>query len=319
MATATLISPSSAYQPYHNHPSYSSGYHALPPSSQTSNIHGMVSPQNPVGPRMRPTFLTGNPCHLSKKSSKARRDQASTTNLRLQRAHLPQHFLRPSLPRRRAALLAMRPPTQIHLQERSILPPASPRSEAMSAYSDPARHSVSGRPPPPPPPSAYPTQHPSPPRIGSTEMEPRHQEPSNGYPSHASSHQGGLYPQTGRLPPGQLPLSGYDISPRQEGHALPSPYEAHRQPVYDDAEYPRPHEYRSTLDRAFEHWSYSEALTDVSPRNFWRTPPAIADSLCDRYAEAHGLSSASRKHTRLPLGSNKDCIRFHRGFQWRLR
>jgi len=75
-----------------------------------------------------------------------------------------------------------------------------------------------------------------------------------------------LHSQGGRLPPGQLPLTGYPVSPRHNGPGLPSPFEAHRPAYSDDGDYdhPRGNEYRHNIKAALEAWSYTDALTSIT-------------------------------------------------------
>lgn len=76
----------------------------------------------------------------------------------------------------------------------------------------------------------------------------------------------GLYSQTGQLPPGQLPIPGYPLSPRQAGPPLPSPFDHQRPPMYGEENFASRGntKYEATLDRAFEAWNYGEALNRVS-------------------------------------------------------
>ena len=263
MATAALMNPSNPYQPYHGS-SYSNNYHAPPPPPQTSNIHGMISPTD----SRRTSDEADIPHRQSLPSIQEVIQGAKGPSQYHQSAPPPTGPPAPSLPSPFSSSASSRPygdgASDPNPSPRTLHPSGGfPRPEAAPSYSDPARHSVSSRPIPPPL-NTFPAQHPSPQRMGSTELDQRHQEaPNSGYP-HPSSGQQGLYPQTGRLPPGQLPLSGYDMSPRQGGHPLPSPYDGQRPPMYEDTEYThRPSEYKVTLDRAFEAWTYSEALNDV--------------------------------------------------------
>jgi hypothetical protein len=75
-----------------------------------------------------------------------------------------------------------------------------------------------------------------------------------------------LYGETGRLPPGQLPLSAYPISPRHSGPPLPSPYDAQRTPGYaEEGDYPhhRPSDYKANFDKHFQTNGYQDALQAV--------------------------------------------------------
>ncbi|KAH8893233.1 hypothetical protein GQ53DRAFT_780705 [Thozetella sp. PMI_491] len=295
MATATLISPSNAYQPYHA-PSFSSGYHAPPPPppppSQAPSIHSMVSPAEP------PRRTSDEPEIPHRQSLPSIQEVISgTKGPQYPHSAPPTGPPAPSLPSPFSTSAPSRPygetTTDPNPSPRTLHPTSNyPRPEPTPAFSDPARHAVSGRPAPPPL-NTFPASHPSPPR---NEPEPRHPEPHSSFP-HASQPQPPLYAHTGRLPPGQLPLTGYDVSPRQGGHALPSPYEAQRPPIYEEGDYvQRPNEYKSTVDRAFEAWSYAEALSDISTSA--RTIFGFADAFDAAAREQQGQRSIP---SRLPL------------------
>ncbi|KAK3685741.1 hypothetical protein B0T22DRAFT_227892 [Podospora appendiculata] len=172
------------------------------------------------------------------------------------------------------------------------------RSETLPAFSDPARPALSSRPAPPPL-NTFSSQHPSPPlKFEQMEPEQRHEREqlSAGYQLHTPTQPtSGLYSQTGRLPPGQLPLAAFPVSPRHTGPTLPSPYESHRPPMYsDDGEYGpnRGSEYKVTLERHFEAWSYVDSLHTV----------ACASRTVFGFSEAH-LAAAREQQGSQPIPS----------------
>ncbi len=128
------------------------------------------------------------------------------------------------------------------------------RQDTIPAFADSPRPPFSGRPGLPPVSDRRPTPpgkpDPHSPHIG-------HHEPPrsvNGYPQPPppSSHP---Y-QQGQLPPGQMPLPGYPISPREH-------YDARRPPAHE-AEYAARVRYEPAPNRHFETWSYQESFSRVS-------------------------------------------------------
>jgi hypothetical protein len=71
--------------------------------------------------------------------------------------------------------------------------------------------------------------------------------------------------QPGQLPPRQMPLPAYPISPR---HAVPphvpGPYDPRAPPHAKEADYATRARYDATVKRHFESWSYQESLSRVS-------------------------------------------------------
>lgn len=267
MATA-LVSPSAPYHHQH-HNSYSSGY---PPSAPATNsMPGMISPVEP-----RRASNESEPSHPHRQSlpsisevisgtkssyappSAAPVPPAQTLPSPFSAAPPPRPFGDVGVPDRNSSPRALHPPPSSAYQ----------RPEALPAFSDPARPAVTSRPVPPAL-NTFTGQHQSPPvKIEQLETEQRHPEPqplSAGHhrPPQPAQPLTGLYSETGRLPPGQLPLSAYPISPSHAGPALPSPYEPQRPAAYGEEgnyQHQRASEYKGVFDKPYEAWGYQEAL-----------------------------------------------------------
>ncbi|KAK1771186.1 hypothetical protein QBC33DRAFT_235652 [Phialemonium atrogriseum] len=271
MATATVMSPSAQYNP-HQHQHFPSAY---PPPGPPSNMPGMLSPtgsrRTSDEPEARRQLLPSIREVIS--GSKPSPYSATVTSSAPPPPSLPSPFSL-SAPQRPFSDVS----SENHTSPRTLHPPSSfpPRSEPMSAFSDPTRPSLTGRPPAPPPPplSTYSSQQPSPTeKTEHLEAEQRQaaeaQVFKTGYPHQLQQpHQPGpgLYSQTGQLPPGQLPIPGYPLSPRQAGPPLPSPFDHQRPPMYGEENFASRGntKYEATLDRAFEAWNYGEALNRVA-------------------------------------------------------
>ena len=270
MATA-LISPSPSYHHHQHHNSFSSGYpHSAP---ATTSIPGMISPVEP-----RRSSDGSEPTHSHRESLPSISEVISGAK--------PVSYAQPSsapmpptqsLPSPFSASTPSRPFGDIGGPDKNPSPrtlhPAPTtysRSEALPAFSDPARPALVSRPVPPPL-NTFPGQHPSPPvKFEQVEVEQRHpdaQSLSAGHRPQPGQPLPGLYSETGRLPPGQLPLSAYPVSPRNSGPGLPSPYEQQRPATYhgEEGNYSqhRPSEYKAAFDKHFETWGYQEALQTV--------------------------------------------------------
>ncbi|KAL2259622.1 hypothetical protein VTK26DRAFT_6639 [Humicola hyalothermophila] len=270
MATA-LVSPSPSYHHHQHHNSFSSGYpHSVP---ATNNIPGMISPVEP-----RRSSDGSEPTHSHRESLPSISEVISGTK--------PISYAQPSsapmpptqsLPSPFSASTPSRPFGDIRGPEKDPspralqpAPSAYTRPEPLPAFSDPARPALASAPVPSPL-NTFQGQNPSPPlKFEQVEAEQRHPDTQ---PLSAGSRQQpgqplpGLYSETGRLPPGQLPLSAYPISPRNAGPGLPSPYEPQRPSTFhEDGDYQhhRPSEYKAAFDKHLETWGYQEALRMVA-------------------------------------------------------
>ena len=275
MATAALISPSGPYHPHHAHAHAHSHSHSSPYSTgyghthtPTTSIPGMISPVD-----TRRTSDDSESSHrqslpsisevISGAKPSAYPPQAASSIAPSQAQSLPSPFGSATSRSFTDAGSEKNP------SPRTLHPTSGyPRPDALPAFSDPSRPALSSRPAPPPL-NTFPGQHPSPSsvKLEHFDADQRHAEASQlsaGYQhSHGQPSSAGLY-QSGRLPPGQLPLSGYPVSPRNNGPTLPSPFDSQRTPVYgDDGDYNRGNEYKNTVDRAFETFGFGATLHAV--------------------------------------------------------
>ncbi|KAH8178898.1 GATA zinc finger domain-containing protein [Sarocladium implicatum] len=142
-----------------------------------------------------------------------------------------------------------------------------PRHEPPSAYADSPRSSYPGRPglpsvserrPSPPLRSELPPHHMAePPRAHDTH-HPLHNGPyAHGPP--APPHMAGPYAH-GPLPPGQVPLPGYPISPHRAGPPGPHPYDPRGPPPPHPEDAEAANRARYEASRHFETWAYPQAL-----------------------------------------------------------
>ncbi|PNH29590.1 hypothetical protein BJF96_g7144 [Verticillium dahliae] len=183
---------------------------------------------------------------------------------------------------------------------RALHPPSfTPRSEnALPPFSadHPRPPPFAGRPPPPPL-SSYATSQPSPPikPDHGREPEPKNNETNGVYqhpPQHAApqQHPPPIYPQPhqAQLPPGQVPLPAYPVSPRHSS-ALPSPYESQRPGVHpEEGDYaPARFQYDRPVHRALDAYTYHEYLQRISHSS--RTIANFAEAYVRIAAEQHGV------------------------------
>ncbi|KAK4138085.1 hypothetical protein BT67DRAFT_447725 [Trichocladium antarcticum] len=265
MATA-LISPSGPYHHQHHH-SFSAGYpHSAP---ATSSMPGMISPVE-----LRRHSDESESAHSHRQSLPSISEVISGAK---PLSYAPQSSapMPPAqgLPSPFSLSASSRPFGDIggsdkNPSPRTLHPTSSayPRPEALPAFSDPNRPVLVSRPVPPP----LNTYSSPPVKLEHYESEQRHAEAQSlgaGHRQQPGQSLPGLYTETARLPPGQLPLSAYPISPRNTGPGLPSPYEPQRPPTYgDEGDYSHHHtsEYKTVLDKHVESWGYQDALQEVA-------------------------------------------------------
>jgi hypothetical protein len=272
MATA-LISPNTPYHHQH-HNSFSSGY---PHSAPTTGMPGMISPVEPRRPSGDSDH--GHPHRQSLPSLPSISEVFSERKSLGGYAATPPHSApmppAPGLPSPFTSGPPSRPFSDVTSPDRNPSPrtmhPTStfPRAEALPAFSDPARPSLASRPVPPPL-NTFPGQQPSPPvKYEQLEAEQRHAEAqalSAGHRPQPPQPLPSMYTETARLPPGQLPLSAYPISPRHQGPPLPSPYDSRGPPAYgEEGDYAnlRPSDYKANFDKHFQANGYQDALQSV--------------------------------------------------------
>ncbi|KAK4191574.1 hypothetical protein QBC35DRAFT_291700 [Podospora australis] len=295
MATAALISPSaSGYHRDQHHSSsassYSSGY---PHSAPVTSIPGMISPVD----ARRPT------------------DESESNNHRQSLPSLPsisevmgtkpgafQPVPAPAAPPPLTQTLPSPFPTaaprpfgdEKNQSPRQLHPPTSSyqRPDHLPSLSDPSRPGSLRDHRSIPPLNTFSAHHHSPTHGHDQRAADRaHAQPplSAGHREEPPHRLPGLYGQTGQLPPGQLPLSAYPVSPRHNGPpTLPSPYEAQQRPPYagdSSPEYMHQHQrlpdYKAALDTRFESWAYQDALLIIG--NTCRTGY--------NFAEAYGAAA----------------------------
>ncbi|KAJ0158201.1 GATA zinc finger domain-containing protein 10 [Colletotrichum tanaceti] len=283
MATATLISPSSTH--YGHPPSFSSGYHN---ASSGPSIAGMISP---IEPR-RPSDESETPHRQSLPSlsevisgAKPCPYPPSQTSSMSGSHSFPSPFA-PGPPRSYA---------ESSTDKNSPRPPHpastyAPRHEALPAMSDPPRlPSFAGRPPAPL--SSFPATQPSPPHKSEhmRDIDPRAAEPTGPYAQHQPPPPPPpIYPHPSQLPPGQVPLPAYPVSPRHGGPPMSSPFEAQGPAAHaEEAEYGSGRSFDRTLvTRHLDAWGYQDCLTRMAGSA--RTIYNFAEAYGRIAAEQHG-------------------------------
>ncbi|KAK4177858.1 hypothetical protein QBC36DRAFT_345097 [Triangularia setosa] len=273
MATATIISPSApAYHQHHS--SYNSGY---PHSAPVTSIPGMISPVEP-----RRSAEDPEPTNNHRQSLPSISEVISGTKPGSFAPPVPQQMPPQNLPSPfSVASLTSGPPRSFEAgaeknQSPRTLHPASsgyPRPDTLPAFSDPSRPALASRPAPPPLNTFSGPHQSSSRKIDSIETDQRppqtQQTPlSAGHREQPPQQLPGLYSEAGRLPPGQLPLSAYPVSPRHSGAGFSSPYDSQRPPAYgeDSSEYMhhRLSDYKAALDKHYETYGYQDALQIVA-------------------------------------------------------
>ncbi|KAL6414988.1 hypothetical protein AUP68_01524 [Ilyonectria robusta] len=276
MATATLITPSSHYQPQ---PSFPSAY----PHSSAASISNMISSVEP-----RKSVDDNEPSNrqslpsISEVIQGAKPGSYPPAPPSMQPgSSLPSPFS--SGPRSFSDADKHSPPQPLH--------PTSfpPRQDALPSFSDSPRPPFNSRPPLPP----VSDRRPSP--TSKPDMAPQHHHPEQQKPeSHHPLNGGYAHPppppgsyQPGQMPPGQMPLPAYPISPR---HGVPphlsGPYDPRGPPHPEEAEYSARARYDTTVNRHFESWSYQDSLSRIGSSS--RTIFNFAEAYSRIAQEQHG-------------------------------
>ncbi|KAF4965039.1 hypothetical protein FSARC_7112 [Fusarium sarcochroum] len=153
-----------------------------------------------------------------------------------------------------------------HFSNRPSLPPVSDRRQSPSAKPDlPPQH------------HHHPEQKLS---------EPHH--PLNGVYAHPPPPPPApVAYQPGQLPPGQMPLPAYPISPRHgvPPH-VPGSYDPRAPPHVEESDYAARARYEATVDRHFESWSYQDSLSRIGSSS--RTIFNFAEAYSRIAQEQHG-------------------------------
>ncbi len=267
MATATVLAPSAHYP---TQTSYSSGYPQHPPPAAANSSNMMTTEPRRSSDDNESTGRQSLPS-ISEVISGARPGQYPPAHAGLQSGPgLPSPFTQANhqypeadkrsspqpvhpasgFPQRPEPLPALTDSPRPPFTGRHSLPPVSDRRPTPPAKSEIAHqhaakpsdsHPQNGAyahppPPPPPAPTSHPTSHPY---------------------------------QPGQLPPGQVPLPNYPISPRHGVPIAPGHYDPRGQPVHpDDADFANRARYDPSLSRHFETWNYQDSLSRVRAVTF---------------------------------------------------
>ncbi len=291
-SVTTLISPSAPYHDDHHHQhqhqhhnSFSSGY---PHSAPATRIPGMISPVEP-----RRLSDDCEPTHAHRQSLRSLPSISEVFSEKKVLGYAPPPASAPIPPPRGlpSPFTSVPPPRPFadvgspdkNPSPRTLHPSSSafPRPDTLPAFADSGLPALASRPVPPPL-NTFPRHHSSPPvKPEQLEAEQRHAEAqslSAGHrpqPPKPPQPLPSLYGETGRLPPGQLPLSSYPISPRQSaGPGLPSPFESPGPPGYgEEGDYSshRPSDYKAGFDKHFQTNGYQDALQAVGFASDLRT------------------------------------------------
>ncbi|KAJ6440505.1 GATA-type sexual development transcription factor NsdD [Purpureocillium lavendulum] len=281
MATATVLAPSAHYP---TQTSYTSGYPQHPPPATAAPSNMMATEPRRSSDDNESSGRQSLPS-ISEVISGARPGQYPPAHVQ-SGPGLPSPFTQPShqypesdkrsspqpvhpatgFPQRPETLPALtdspRPPfTGRHslppVSDRRPTPPAKPESahqHAAKPSDSMTQNGAYAHPPPPPPPTSHPTSHPY---------------------------------QPGQLPPGQVPLPNYPISPRHGVPIAPGHYDPRGPPVHpDDADYANRARYDPSLNRHFETWSYQDSLSRIGSSS--RTIFNFAEAYTRIAREQHG-------------------------------
>lgn len=254
MATATLIAPTSHYQPQQ---SFSSSYTQPSSGASISNMISTLEPRKPLDdhePSNRQSLPSLSEVIQGTKPGHFHPAIQSSSSLPSPFAPAPRSF--PELEKRSS-------PQPLH--------PASSfpsRQDTLPAFSDSPRPPFTSRPPLPP--VSDRRQSPS----GKPDL-PQHHHPEQQKPPEPHHSLNGAYAhppppppapityQPSHLPPGQMPLPAYPISPR---HAVPPHVPGSYDPRthVEEADYANRARYDTTVTRHYESWSYQDSLSRVS-------------------------------------------------------
>ncbi|PFH55311.1 hypothetical protein XA68_10131 [Ophiocordyceps unilateralis] len=268
MATATVLAPSAHYP---SQPSYSlSAYspHPPPPAMIAADARRPSDDETPVRQSLP---------SISEVISGARPGQyppPSQTAIPPPGVALPSPFSQPA---------HQYPEADKHAS------PFPPRQDGLSVFVDSPRPPFSGRHSLPPvadrratPPTKADLPHPH------VQKPPPDAHAPNGTYSHPPPPAPTSHPyQPGQLPPGQVPLPSYPISPR---HAVPVPpghYDPRAQAAHlDEVDFANRTRFEAPLNRHFETWSYQDSLSRIGSSS--RTIYTFAEAYMRIAREQHG-------------------------------
>ncbi|KND86647.1 hypothetical protein TOPH_08710, partial [Tolypocladium ophioglossoides CBS 100239] len=185
------------------------------------------------------------------------------------------------------------PESDKHASPQPLHPASSfpQRQETLPAFVDSPRPPFNGRHSLPP----VSDRRPTPPTK--SELSPQHpQKPSDSHPPNgAYAHPPPPPPpaptshpyQPGQLPPGQIPLPSYPISPRHAVPIAPGHYDPRGQSMHpEEADYSNRARYDPSLNRHFETWSYQDSLSRIGSSS--RTIFNFAEAYTRIAREQHG-------------------------------
>ncbi|KAF4451178.1 hypothetical protein F53441_5788 [Fusarium austroafricanum] len=279
MATATLITPSAHYQPQ---PQFSSYSQSSSGAASISNMISSVEPRKPADDQEQ-----SNRQSLPSISEVIQGTKPGPYPV----AHAPGLQAGSSLP----SPFVPAPRSFPEAEKRSSPQPlhstsSFPRQDGLPAFTDSPRPHFNNRPSLPPvsdrrqSPSAKPDLPPQHHHPEQKLPEPHH--PLNGVYAHPPPPPAPVAYQPGQLPPGQMPLPAYPISPR---HGLPphvpASYDPRAAPHVEESEYARAR-YEATVDRHFESWSYQDSLSRIGSSS--RTIFNFAEAYSRIAQEQHG-------------------------------
>lgn len=266
MATATLIAPSAHYP---TQPPFSSYSQSNSSAASISNMISSVEPRKQADDQEPP-----NRQSLPSISEVIQGTKPGPYPV----PHAPGIQSASSLPSPFAPGPRSFPEPEKRSSPQPLHPTSSfPRQDGLPAFSDSPRPHFSSRPSLPPvsdrrqSPPAKPDLPPQHHHLEQKHPEPHH--PLNGVYSHPPPPPppAPVGYQSSQLPPGQMPLPAYPISPR---HAMPppapGPYDPRAPPPHsEESEYAARARYEATVDRHFESWSYQDSLSRVSTNSLY--------------------------------------------------
>lgn len=261
MATATLINPSSHYQPQ---PPFSSYSQSSSGAASISNMISSVEPRKPADDHDQ-----SNRQSLPSISEVIQGTKPGPYPI----AHAHGLQTGSSLPSPFAPAPRSFPEAEKRSSPQPLHPNSSfPRQDGLPAFADSPRSHFNSRPSLP----SVSDRRQSP--SGKPDMPHQHHHHPDQKLSEPHHPLNGVYAhpppppppapvayQPGQLPAGQMPLPAYPISPR---HAMPphatGPYDPRAPPRAEESDYAARARYEATVDRHFESWSYQDSLSRVS-------------------------------------------------------
>ncbi|ATY65392.1 sexual development transcription factor [Cordyceps militaris] len=257
MAAASVLTPSSHYQP----PSFAAS--TYPPHSSSSSASGPSPTPNMIS-SAEPPRRTGDDSNSSNVPEPPARQSLPSISEVISGTrpgqYPPPHSSMAPQPSTGGLPSPFAPPSRQysdsdkHSRSPQALHPVSfpSRQDAIPAFADSPRPPFNGRPGLPP----VTDRRPTPPnkQDGHGPMHHDHRSVSGGYPQPPAPTSHPYQPA--HLPPGQMPLPGYPISPRHEHYDAPRP-QTHGEPApYARSRY-------EAAPRHYENWTYHESFSRI--------------------------------------------------------